>query len=453
MEGYFSYTTELFNPSTVNEKPEVLKGIRVLDFTHVIFGPTVSRTMGNYGAEVIKLELPFYGDLWRPATYWGRYWKHSNPIWHFVTQNKYFVSVDLKRPEAQDVIYRMAKTSDVVVENFAPGTAEAWGVGYSSISKVSPNIIYLSCSTYGQYGPMRYFPGWDLLAQAASGVLSLNGYPGTDKYFKLPDYLGDFVPGNMGTLVVLMALYYRNKTGKGQYLDLSQTDSMMRSLPHFTYCSVTGETLGRTGRSDPAMIAASIFKTRDKKFLALACATERQFEGLCSAMGKEDLLKDRRFTDYLEGLKEENAEALRKVAADWVKSQDSGVIIKLANSKGFAAAEVVDDKMICYDSWRRERGSVILFNDEMYGEIALAGPSARLSKTPGRTKWLARPVGYHNRLVLKKFLGMSEEEIQELEKKKIIGTYDDKPGLKPPVYYNLDEDPIYNYGREVKEKK
>jgi crotonobetainyl-CoA:carnitine CoA-transferase CaiB-like acyl-CoA transferase len=225
---------------------------------------------------------------------------------------------------------------------------------------------------------------------------------------------------------------------------------MMRALPHFTYQSLTGELLGRTGHTDPAMMAATIFKTRDEKFLALACATEDQFEGLCSAMEKDELLKDKRFTDYLEALKEENAEVLRKIVADWVGSQDCEMIIKLANAKGFAAAEVVDDRMVCYDNWRRERGSVMLFNDEMYGEIALAGPSARLSKTPGRTKWLARPVGYHNRLVLKKFVGLSEKEIEYLEKKKIIGTYDDKPGLKPPVYYNLDDDPIYNYGREVK---
>lgn len=449
MEDYFSYTAQLFDPSSVNEKPEALKGLRVLDFTHVIFGPTASRILGNYGAEVIKLELPFYGDLWRPATYWGRYWKHSNPIWHFVTQNKYFVSVDLKRAEAKDLIYRLAKSSDIVLENFAPGTAEAWGVGYSRLSEVNPNIIYLSCSTYGQYGPMRYFPGWDLLAQAASGILSLNGFPGTDKYFKLPDYLGDFVPGNMGAFVLLMALYYRNKTGKGQYLDLSQTDSMMRVLPHFTYHSLTGESLGRTGHNDPAMIAASIFKTRDGKYLGLACATEMQFQGLCDAMGKPDLFEDTRFSDYFNALKEENAEALRAIVADWIKTKACSEIITLARDKGFAAAEVMDDKMICYDAWRRERGSVILFQDDMYGELALAGPSARLSKTPGRTKWLARPLGYHNRLVLKKFLGLSEEEMEDLEKKKVIGTYDDKPGLKPPIYYNLDRDPIYNYGREV----
>ncbi|MCK9273488.1 MAG: CoA transferase [Syntrophales bacterium] len=449
MQDYFSYMEQLFDPSKVNEKPEVLKGIRVLDFTHVIFGPTASRVLANYGAEVIKLELPFYGDLWRPATYWGRYWKHSNPIWHFVTQNKYFVSVDLKRAEAKDLIYRLAEVSDIVLENFAPGTAEAWGVGYSKISEVNPEIIYLSCSTYGQYGPMRYFPGWDLLAQAASGVLSLNGFDGTDKYFKLPDYLGDFVPGNLGALVLLMALYYKNETGKGQYLDLSQTDSMMRVLPHFTFQSLTGESLGRTGHTDPSMMAASMFKTKDEKFLGLACATKKHFEGLCKAMGKEELLSDARFSDYMEALKPENAADLRKIVADWISSMDCDEIVNLAQEKGFAAAEVMDDKQICYDQWRRERGSVILFKDEMYGELALAGPSARLSKTPGRTKWLARPLGYHNRFILKKILGLSEQDLNDLQKKKVIGTYDDKPGLKPPIYYDLDKDAIFNYGRGV----
>jgi crotonobetainyl-CoA:carnitine CoA-transferase CaiB-like acyl-CoA transferase len=148
----------------------------------------------------------------------------------------------------------MAETADVVIENFAPGTAEAWKIGYSQISKINPKIIFLSCSTYGQYGPMRFFPGWDLLAQAASGVLSLNGYPGTDKFYKLPDYLGDFVPGNFGALSIMMALYYRNKTGKGQYIDLAQSEALMRLLFNYTYHSVTGGEIGRTGNSDPTMV-------------------------------------------------------------------------------------------------------------------------------------------------------------------------------------------------------
>jgi crotonobetainyl-CoA:carnitine CoA-transferase CaiB-like acyl-CoA transferase len=164
-------------------------------------------------------------------------------------------------------------------------------------------------------------------------------------------------------------------------------------------------------------------------------------------MGKEDLLTNAAYTDPFERLKPANAKALTQVVTEWLKGRDLDQIIRLANERGFPAAEVMDDYQISQDPWRRQRGSVILFKDEMYGEIILAGPSAQLSKTPSRTKWTARPVGYHNRLVLKKFLEMSDEQISALENKKVIGTFDDRPGLKPPVYYNLEEDAVFNYGR------
>ncbi|HLZ18686.1 MAG TPA: CoA transferase [Smithellaceae bacterium] len=449
MEDYFSYTEKLFNPADAQAKPEALKGIRVLDFSHVIFGPIAARLLADYGAEVIKLELPFYGDLWRPATYWGKYWKHSNPIWHNITKNKYFLSVNLALKQSKELIYKMAEEADVVIENFAPGTADAWQIGYSKISQINPKIIFLSCSTYGQFGPMRYFPGWDLLAQGASGVLTLNGYPDTDIYYKLPDYVGDFVPGNFAALAVLMALYHRKKTGKGQYIDMAQTEGLMRMLFHYTYFSVTKESIGRTGNTDPTMMPASIFKTADEKFVGLACATTDQFKSFTAAAGLPELALDARFNETLERLKPENARALTQIVADWIAGKSAAHIVKLADENGFPAAEVADDFTIANDEWRRKRGSVILFKDDVYGNLVIAGPSAQLSATPSRTKWLARPLGYHNRVVLKKFLGLSEEEIVQLEKKKVIGTFDDRPGLKPPVYYSLKDDPIYNYGKEV----
>jgi len=281
--------------------------------------------------------------------------------------------------------------------------------------------------------------------------LSLTGYPDTEKYYKLPDYLGDFIPGNFGALAVLMALYFRNKTGKGQYIDLAQSEALMRLLYHFTFLHLTGRELGRTGNVDPTMVPASIFKTGDGKFLALACVTEEQFSALCAAMGREDLLQNKLYQNPFERLKPANVQALTKITADWLKTVSLEEVLNLAQEKGFPAAEVLDDWQICHDPWRRERGSVILFKDEIYGEIILAGPSAQLSKTPARTKWIARPVGYHNRIVLKKFLGLGEEEITALEKERVIGTFDDRPGLKPPIYYNLDADPIFNYGREVRQ--
>ncbi|MFA5756690.1 MAG: CoA transferase, partial [Smithellaceae bacterium] len=259
----------------------------------------------------------------------------------------------------------------------------------------------------------------------------------------------DFVPGNFACLAVRMALYYRKKTGKGQYIDMAQTEGLMRTLFHYTYYSVTQKAIGRTGNVDPTMVPAAVFKTADDKFLALACATSEQFEHFALAIGRPELPSDPRFADTLERLKPENAKALHAIAVDWVRSQSLADVIRLADDKNFPAAEVADDYMIANEEWRRKRGSVVLFKDDMYGHLAIAGPSAMLSGTPSRTKWLARPLGYHNRIVLKKFLGLSEAEIEKLEKKKVVGTFDDRPGLKPPVYYDLSKDPIYNYGKEV----
>ena len=157
------------------------------------------------------------------------------------------------------------------------------------------------------------------------------------------------------------------------------------------------------------MMPASIFKTGDGKFVAVACATRDQFKAFCGRHGNRSSSEDKRFSSTLERLKPENAKALTDIATEWVKSKKCEEIVSLAKEKGFPAAEVADDYQIAYDAWRRERGSVMLFKDEMYGELVMAGPSAQLSGTPSRTKWLARPLGYHNRVVLKKFLNMSEK--------------------------------------------
>ncbi|MDD5311641.1 MAG: CoA transferase [Dehalococcoidia bacterium] len=446
MEDYFNYTKNLFDPTKVQEKPEVFKGLRVLDFTHVVYGPTTAKILGQYGAEVIKFELPWVGDLWRFGVLWGSFWRHSSVCFHFVQYGKYFFSLNLKLPKAKEIILKMAEQADVVVENFAAGTTDAWGIGYSQLSKANPGIIYISCATYGQYGPMRFFPGWDLLAQAASGVISLTGYPDTDKYYKLPDYVGDFLPGNVGALAVIMALNQRKKTGKGQYIDLAQTEALMRIIPNFTYHSITGEDLGRSGNTDPTMAPSGIFKTCDGKFVAIAAVTDEQYKAICEAMGHPELVN--KYKDTFERLKPENAKELYDATAKWVGTSSAGNLVELAKKHGFSFAVVEDDYDITNDEWRRERGSVIVFTDDMYGKLNIPGPSAMLSKTPGRIKWLSRPLGYHNRYILKKILGYSEEEIKQLEKERVVGYWDDRPGIKPPVYYDIEKDPIFNYKGE-----
>ncbi|MCX7982630.1 MAG: CoA transferase [Syntrophales bacterium] len=446
MDGdYFSFTNKLFSPEEINQKPEALAGIRVLDLSHMIFGPTAARFLAQYGAEVIKVEVPYQGDYWRGGTYWGKFWKHSNPLWHYINQNKYFVAIDVKKPRGKELILELAKKSDIVIENFTSGTVEAWGIGYSQVSKENPRIIYASLSTYGQYGPLKYFPGWDLLAQGASGLLSVTGYPETDKYYKIPDFFGDFYPGYFAAMLIMIALHYRERTGEGQYIDGCQAEILMRALHHFTYVAATGQDLERTGNYDPTCAPSGIFKTADGKFVAIAITTDVQFERFCRAIGREDLLADERFITAQERLKKENARLLNDLLDRWVREKKEAEILDLGKKCGFAASPVMNDVDICHDPWRRQRGSVIEVMDKMYGKFVMEGPIAMLSQTPGRTKWLTRPLGYHNRYVLKRLLGLNEEEISKLEKERVIGTWDYRVGQRPPIYYDIQKDPIFNY--------
>jgi crotonobetainyl-CoA:carnitine CoA-transferase CaiB-like acyl-CoA transferase len=445
-DDYFNFVEQLFaSEQQPLERPQALKGLRVLDLSHMIFGPTAARVLAQHGAEVIKVELPYTGDYWRSSTYWGKYWKHSNPLWNFINHSKYFVAIDVKEPQGRDLILKLAEMSDVVIENFSPGTVEAWGIGYSTLSAKNPKVIYASCSTFGQHGPFRYFPGWDLLAQGASGMLGATGHDGTDQYFKIPDFYGDFCPGLYAAMMILMGLNYRERTGKGQYMDICQAEILMRALPHFSYMKAMGEDIGRTGGQDPSMSPSGIFKTAEGTFVALAIASDAQFSSLCRAMARPELAQDPRYALALDRLRKENASTINQQVAQWISGLGVDALMTLAENNGFPAAPVKDDLQISQDSWRQERDNVVVFDDPMYGKLKMESTTVRLSTTPARIQWLTRPLGYHNRYIFKSLLGLSEDRIRSLEKARVVGYWDYRVGQRPPVYYDIDNDPIFNY--------
>jgi len=220
---------------------------------------------------------------------------------------------------------------------------------------------------------------------------------------------------------------------------------MMRIMHDWTYLSITGEDLGCSGNVDPTMAPSGIFKTSDGKFIALAIATDEQFLALMKAMGRNDLAQDKRFQETLERLRPENAAYINKIVEEWIKTKKATEVIELANEYGFPASEVVDDWQIINEEWRKERRSIGEVEDHMYGRVVIPIFPATFEKTPAKIKWLARPVGYHNRYVLKKLLGLSEKDIKRLEKEGVIGYWDNVVGLRPPCYYDIERDPIFNY--------
>jgi crotonobetainyl-CoA:carnitine CoA-transferase CaiB-like acyl-CoA transferase len=448
-KDYFNYVNELFDQSKQSEKPEVFKGLRVLDFTHIIFGSIIAKWFSLFGAEVIKIEEPYEGDAWRSASYWAKYWKGSSPFFQCLHWNKRFVGIDLKTQKGKDLALELANKADVVVENFRAGLMEAWGLGYTTISKTNPKVIYVSCSGYGQWGPLRFFPSWDLIAQSMAGVALLTGFDEKQTY-KLPDYYGDFQPGIFGVMGTLSALYNREKTGKGQFIDVSQVEVLLRMMHHWSYMDLTGEDLKSSGNIDPSMAPSGIFKTQDEKFISIAIATDEQFKALSEAMDKIELCEDSRFQDTFERLKPDNATAIHNIVDGWAGQKLLSDIITLAQTFGFPAAEVKNDFQIANDEWRRERGSVIEFEDEMYGKGEWPGAPIMLEKTPAQFKSLQRPIGYHNRYVFQNDLNLSKEEIRVLEKKHVIGCWGNSIGHRPPTYYNINDDPVFNFDKDNK---
>lgn len=442
MTDYFDYIQQLMEEGQ-KQRQEPLDGLRVLDLTRVIFGPSITKWLGLFGAEVIKVEEPDEGDMWRIASaYWAQYWKESSINFQSINYNKHFIAVDLRNKKGKEIVLELAKTSDVVIENYRAGLMEAWGLGYTTLREVNPKIIYVSCSGYGQWGPMRFFPSYDIVAQSITGCATLTGFPGQQPY-KLPDFFGDYLPGLAGVTGLMAALNHCERTGEGQFIDMAQAEGLMRFMPNWPHISCTGDDIGRTGNTDPCMAPSGIFRSADNVYVAIGIASDEQFSALLKAMQREDLASREEYKEALSRLKPENAAQLNSLVQEWVETKDAGTIIDEAKDLGWPAAVLMDDLQLVNDSWRRQRGSVIEFKDSMYDNATLPVLPAAFSKTPARVKWMGRPVGYHNRQILRKYLGYSRDRIHELEKEGVIGYWDNRVSLRPPLYYDITQDSVF----------
>ncbi|MEM1593571.1 MAG: CoA transferase [Archaeoglobaceae archaeon] len=431
MTDYFEFIGSLMKGKG---RGEAFKGLKVVEITHFIFGPNIGRVLAQFGAEVVKIETPGEGDRYRIAAIFGRFYNRANLLYAILNANKYIIAADARNEKARRIIFELLKKADVFVENLSAGLVDAMGIGYDRIVKVNPRIIYVSCSGYGQYGPLSRMPSFDVAAQGVSSVAMKTGWEDVDEFYKLPDYFGDYLPSMIATFAVLSALYYREKTGKGQYIDVSQCESLMRFMYDFTFYTLTGEEIGKTGNIDPCSSPSGIFKTKDGKFVAISVLTNSQFNALKSLI--PDLEDGNR-------LRKEKIKELNTKVAKWVEQRTIDEILEVAKKLGIPVQPVLDDKEVIEDPWRWERGSLLKFRDRLLGEIPIPGMIVEMSGTPGRIKWLGRPVGYHNRLVLKKWLNMSDEEIKKLEEEGVIGYWDEMPGTAPPLIWSAEKDDVF----------
>ncbi|AFA40691.1 putative acyl-CoA transferases/carnitine dehydratase [Pyrobaculum oguniense TE7] len=432
--NYFKYIENVIRQKGGTEP---LKGLRVVEVTHFVFGPTIGRYLALLGAEVIKVEPPGEGDRFRQAAIWGRFYKLANPYFLILNVNKYFIATDAREKEGREIIYKLVKDADIFIENLRAGLAESMGIGYFQLSKINPKLIYVSCSGYGQFGPLSRFPSFDVAAQGVAGIARTTGWPEIDEFYKLPDYFGDYLPALIAVAAIMAALIYRKKTGTGQYIDISQTESLLRFHYELTYYSITGKEIGKTGNIDPSASPSGIFKTYDGKYVAIAVLNDEQAKALAEVTGIEELKKP-----HLERLEPKMIETINEKVGTWIRSKTLEDIISLATTYGFPAAPVLNDVEVTFDKWKWIRGTIEYVNDRLYGRVAVVNIPSVFSSIKPRIKWLGRPVGYHNRLVLKK-VGYSNQEIKTLIEKGVVGFWDNIIGAMPPPTWEPEKDPVF----------
>ncbi len=434
-QNYFDWTEGLFCKSDIFGKPEALKGVRVLELCTRVFGPVTTDLLGDFGAEVIKIELPGVGDLMRYVAPRGFFWQNMSPAFAHMNHNKYHVGIDIRKPEGGELLRRLVRRSDILVENFRPGTMDKWGVGYRELKEVNPALIYQANSGFGQWSSQRDRPSYDATSQAMSGFSATTGFAGRAP-LKTGVWIGDCTGALFAVLGILSALYYRRKTGKGQIIDVSQGESLVRCLDWtWLYLTSCGKERGLHGNRDIAVSPSAVFRCKDG-FIAVAAINDLQFKGLCAAINRPEMAREMRFATFESRVGEENAKALHGILSSWALSNTMDEIEKLAEVHGFAAHRVSTSQDHYHDEHLKRRGTVWNFEDPLYGDAVEYGPGPKLSASPGRMRWMAKPVGFHNDYVFTDLLGLSAEKIRELEEKKVIGRWDDRVGAKPPDGWN-----------------
>ncbi len=396
-----------------------LDGVRVLDFSHALAGPLCSLLLADYGAEVYKLEAR-YGDMGRG---WGP--PFSGGEAHFflgLNRGKLGISIDLKQAEGLELCLRLADRADVVLENFRPGAMERLGLGYGALSARNPRLIYCSISGYGQEGPSRDDAAMDLVIQAASGLLSITGTE-AGEHTRCGYGVTDATAGLFSVIGILLALRARERTGKGQWVDVAMLDSMISTMSS-NYMSYLGSGVvpGPMGTAFPTVVPYRVFATADTA-VAIAIGSEKLWSAFCGAIGRGDL---EAHPDYAtNGARIVNRHALEPVLEAEFRRRGTAEWMARLQGAGVPASPVRNFREVAEDPQAAQREMFPAMEHPAAGTHRVTGTPVKLSETPGSPGAPAPLLGQHTSQVLGEVLGLSAAEIGRLAERGVI--YEARP--------------------------
>jgi crotonobetainyl-CoA:carnitine CoA-transferase CaiB-like acyl-CoA transferase len=423
--------------------------LKVLDLSTIVAGGTASSLMADFGAEVVKVERPGAGD---PLRQWGPFKSPQPPFdkggtggislwWKAHSRNKKSITLDLAQAEGQELLKKLARKADVLIEGFRPGTLERWGLGPHVLHQANPGLVVVRFSGFGQTGPYRDRPGFGTIAECMSGYVAMTGFPDSPPVLP-PVPLADEIAGAFGAMAAMMALYHRDVVGpasasdplsiydgegvgseagvrRGQVIDVSLFEPLFRlCIPHITMFDLLGIVRERVGNDFPDAAPRSLYRTADGSWLGLSATSQSTWESLAQAMGLPELVADPRFKDNAARL--ENRDALNQVLQGWLGQRSLTEVMAQLVPAGGVVGPVYDAAQIAADPHYQAREDILEVDDPELGRTRMLGIVPKFSDTPGSVQHAGPRLGEHNRQVYGSWLGYSEEELDDLARRGII---------------------------------
>jgi crotonobetainyl-CoA:carnitine CoA-transferase CaiB-like acyl-CoA transferase len=394
-----------------------LKGLRVLDLTRVLAGPTCTQMLGDLGAEVIKIEKPEAGDDTRGFA--PPFWPETKESAYFlgVNRNKKSLTLDIAQPEGQAIIHRLLESTDILVENFKVGALAKYGLGYEQLKASNPALIYCSITGFGQTGPYAPRPGYDSLIQAMGGVMSLTGEPdGLPQKVGVP--VADLFAGLYGCIGILAALRHRERTGHGQQIDIGMLDTHVAWLANqgMNYLA-TGENPARLGNQHPNIVPYQVFPTKDGH-IVLSVGNDPTFERFCKATGQEALLADSRFATN--AARVANRQLVTDTLTPVMQSRTTNEWVAALEALKIGCGPINKLSEVFADPHVQARQCVVELPHSSGQTVSVIANPVRLSATPADYRVAPPLLGEHSEDVLQGLLGFSEDEIAALRAKGVV---------------------------------
>ena len=390
-----------------------LTDIRLIELGQLIAGPFCGQLMADMGADVIKVEPPGTGD---PLREWGR---GDYPLWWSVcARNKRCITANLREPEGQNLVRRLIAQADMVLENFRPGTLERWGLGHSELIKENPKLIMIRVSGYGQTGPYSGRPGYASVGEAMGGMRYLCGEPDRQPS-RTGLSLGDSLAATYACMGALAALHHRDVTGEGQVIDASIFESVLNvmeaTIPEYTVSNYIRE---RSGATLPNVAPSNVYSCKDGIFL-IAANQDTVFRRLCAVIGRPELTEDKRFSSHT--ARGANMQALDDLIGEWTATRTVAEVDQLMQEAGVPAGGIYRAPEMLSDPQFKARNAIIDTPTDKWPDLKMQNVFPKMSKTQGEVRWPGvSALGAHNENVYGELLGLSHEDLAELQAKSII---------------------------------